>query len=82
MLLQILAIALIVIFPSIATWFPTHLHEQVRLVPADKIEDSIRLEDYGGDPYSNRVAKGGPGRDQEQQAPGPGWIQQAARSGW
>jgi TRAP-type mannitol/chloroaromatic compound transport system permease large subunit len=69
MLLQILAIALIVIFPSIATWFPNYLHAQARLVPADKIEDSIRLEDYGGDPYSNESEAAGRERDREQQAP-------------
>ena len=50
MLLQILAIALIVVFPSIATWFPNYLHEQAQLVPADKIEDSIRWRTTAGIP--------------------------------
>jgi hypothetical protein len=61
------AIALIVAFPSIATWFPSYLHEQARLAPAEQIEDSIRLEDYGGDPYSNESEEAGRQRLQEQQ---------------
>jgi hypothetical protein len=69
MLLQVVAIALIVAFPSIATWFPSYLHEQARLAPAEQIEDSIRLEDYGGNPYSNESEEAGRARDREQQAP-------------
>jgi tripartite ATP-independent transporter DctM subunit len=69
MLLQVVAITLIVAFPSIATWFPSYLHEQARLAPAEQIEDSIRLEDYGGDPYSNESEEAGRARDREQQAP-------------
>jgi tripartite ATP-independent transporter DctM subunit len=58
MLLQILAIALIVAFPSIATWFPRYLQEQSRLAPIEQIEDKVRLEDYGDDAYSGQSGEG------------------------
>ena len=59
MMLQVLAIALIVIFPSIATWFPEYLQQVAREAPAEQVEDAIRLEDYGGDPYSSPPEAGG-----------------------
>ena len=69
MLLQIVAIALVVAFPQIATYFPAYLHEVSRLAPAEQMEDSIRLEDYGEDPYSKESEAAGQERNKEQQAP-------------
>jgi len=59
MLLQILAITLIVAFPSIATWFPGYLLQQSRLAPIEQIEDKVRLEDYGDDSYPGQSGDGG-----------------------
>jgi tripartite ATP-independent transporter DctM subunit len=69
MLLQILAIALIVAFPAIATRFPQYLHEVARLAPTEQVEDTIRLQDYGGDPYSGESEAAGRERDREMQSP-------------
>jgi tripartite ATP-independent transporter DctM subunit len=69
MLLQILAIALVVAFPAIATRFPQYLHEVARLAPTERVEDSIRLEDYGGDPYSGESDAAGREREREMQSP-------------
>jgi len=45
MILQCIAIALIVIFPQIATEFPMHLQEESRAVKTDEVDDSMnRLE--------------------------------------
>ena len=45
MILQCIAIALIVIFPSIATEFPMQLQEESRAVKTDEVDDSMnRLE--------------------------------------
>jgi tripartite ATP-independent transporter DctM subunit len=46
MMLQCIAIALVIIFPSIAVWFPSHLNEQSRAIRTEEIEDSTSLEDY------------------------------------
>jgi tripartite ATP-independent transporter DctM subunit len=70
MALQVLAIALIVAFPAIATRFPQYLHEVARLAPTEQIEDDTRLEDYGVDPYYFRESEAaGRERDQETQSP-------------
>jgi hypothetical protein len=46
MVLQCIAIALIVIFPAIATWFPEHLREEARAVKVEQVDDSAgRLEE-------------------------------------
>ena len=46
MILQCIAIALIVGFPSIATWFPQHLQAEARAVKTEQVDDSMnRLED-------------------------------------
>jgi tripartite ATP-independent transporter DctM subunit len=45
MILQCIAIALIVIFPKIATEFPTHLQTESRAVKTEEVDDSMnRLE--------------------------------------
>jgi len=46
MMLQIIAIAAIIIFPSIAIWLPTHLNEEARAVKTEEVEDGVSLEDY------------------------------------
>jgi len=46
MVLQCVAIALIVAFPSIATKFPEQLREEARAVKTEKVDDSMhRLEE-------------------------------------
>jgi tripartite ATP-independent transporter DctM subunit len=46
MMLQIIAIALIIIFPSIAIWFPQVLQEEARAIRTEEIDDSAnRLEE-------------------------------------
>ncbi|HYT48167.1 MAG TPA: hypothetical protein VEL04_07080, partial [Burkholderiales bacterium] len=46
MVLQCIAIALIIIFPAICTWFPEHLQTQSRAVKTEEVDDSMnRLED-------------------------------------
>jgi tripartite ATP-independent transporter DctM subunit len=47
MMLQVIAIALIVIFPAIATWFPERLQTQARGVVTEEVDQSgTSLEDY------------------------------------
>jgi len=49
MILQCIAIALIIFFPAITTWFPAQLHEEARGVKVQQIDDSMnRLEE---DPF-------------------------------
>jgi tripartite ATP-independent transporter DctM subunit len=46
MMLQVIAIALIIIFPSIAIWFPQVLQEEARAIRTEDIDDSQnRLEE-------------------------------------
>ena len=46
MMLQVLAIALVIIFPSIAIWFPQVLQEEARGVRTEEVDDSAnRLEE-------------------------------------
>ena len=46
MVLQCIAIALIIIFPEIATYLPEQLREDARAVKTEQIDDSMnRLED-------------------------------------
>ena len=46
MVLQCLAIALIVAFPPIATWFPEHLQHEARQIKTEEVDDSDnRLEE-------------------------------------
>jgi tripartite ATP-independent transporter DctM subunit len=61
MSLQVIAIALIVIFPAIATWFPERLQAESRAVKTEEVDDSMnRLEE---DPL-----KQGQGQGAEQEA--------------
>jgi TRAP-type mannitol/chloroaromatic compound transport system permease large subunit len=46
MMLQVIAITLVIVFPSIAIWFPTHLNEEARAVKTEEVEDGVSLEDY------------------------------------
>ncbi|MEX2199009.1 MAG: hypothetical protein WD886_09375, partial [Burkholderiales bacterium] len=46
MILQVIAIAMIVAFPGIATWFPERLQAQARAVVTDEVEGATSLEDY------------------------------------
>ncbi len=45
MILQVIGITLIVMFPAIATWFPTHLQAESRAIKTEQVDDSMnRLE--------------------------------------
>jgi tripartite ATP-independent transporter DctM subunit len=46
MMLQMIAIALVVIFPAIATWFPERLQAEARAVITEEVEGGASLEDY------------------------------------
>jgi hypothetical protein len=46
MMLQVVAIALVIAFPSIAIWFPQTLQEEARGIRTEEIDDSAnRLEE-------------------------------------
>jgi len=46
MVLQCIAIALIIAFPAICTWFPEHLQAEARAVKTEEVDDSMnRLEE-------------------------------------
>ncbi len=65
MMLQILAIALIVIFPGIATWFPETLQAESRAIKTEQVDDSMnKLEE---DPLEEAEEAGGL---EEEQAAG------------
>jgi len=66
MMLQVLAIALVVVFPSIATWFPQYLQENARVESNEQIEDKVRLQDYGDDAYSKQLEEAGKKHEQEE----------------
>jgi tripartite ATP-independent transporter DctM subunit len=59
MILQVLAITLIITFPSIATYFPQYLQEVARGTPVEQVDDGVRLEDYVDDPYFRRSQEAG-----------------------
>src|SRR5687767_1207126 len=68
MMLQIIAIALMIIFPSIAIWLPAHLNEEARAVKTEEVEDGVSLEDYqqpGG--YGEQLREALEGEQQEDQ---------------
>ena len=46
MLLQCIAIALVIIFPSIAIWFPQVLQAEARAVVTEEVEGGASLDDY------------------------------------
>jgi TRAP-type mannitol/chloroaromatic compound transport system permease large subunit len=46
MTLQVIAITMVIVFPSIAIWLPTHLNEEARAVRTEEVEDGVSLEDY------------------------------------
>jgi tripartite ATP-independent transporter DctM subunit len=46
MMLQVIAITIVIVFPSIAIWLPTHLNEEARAVRTEEVEDGVSLEDY------------------------------------
>ena len=46
MVLQVIAIAAIVAFPAIATWFPEKLQAESRAIKTEEVEDAATLEDY------------------------------------
>ena len=65
MMLQIIAIALVVIFPPIATWFPTVLQEEARAVKTLDVDDSANsLEPEGG--YGEQLRDALEGRESEE----------------
>jgi hypothetical protein len=46
MILQCIAIALIIIFPQIATYLPERLQEASRAIKTEDVEDNVSLDDY------------------------------------
>ena len=64
MILQCIAIALIVIFPQIATYLPDRLREDTRAIQTEQVDDSAnRLED---DPMKAMQEKPGEGGEKEK----------------
>jgi tripartite ATP-independent transporter DctM subunit len=69
MMLQVLAIALIVIFPVIATGLPEQLQAEARAVKTEEVEEAGSLEDYqqqGGSGYGTQLREALEGREQNQ----------------
>jgi TRAP-type mannitol/chloroaromatic compound transport system permease large subunit len=67
MMLQIIAIALVIIFPSIAIWFPQVLQAESRAIRTEEVDDSQhRLEE---DPLKGLGQQEG---EQEEEEPDPG----------
>ena len=57
MVLQCIAIALLIIFPQIATYLPEQLREEMAAMKVEQIDDSMhRLEE---DPHKAREEAGG-----------------------
>jgi TRAP-type mannitol/chloroaromatic compound transport system permease large subunit len=57
MVLQCIAIALIVAFPSIATWFPEYVRREAAAEKVEKVDDSKnRLEEDPFEEYRRRSA--------------------------
>ena len=70
MMLQMIAIALIVIFPAIATWFPERLQAESRAIVTEEVEGGATLEDYqseGGYGSQLREALEGAQEGEEQE---------------
>jgi len=67
MMLQIIAIALIVIFPGIATWFPERLQAESRAVITEEVEGGASLEEEGG--YGAQLRDALEGGEEEGAAP-------------
>ena len=66
MMLQVIAITLVVIFPSIAIWFPEKLQAESRAVITEEVEGGASLEEEGGYGAQLREALGD---DEEGAAP-------------
>jgi len=69
MILQVIAIAAIVTFPAIVTWFPERLQAESRAVITEEVEGGASLEEEGGYGAQLREAlgEGGEGAGQEGQ---------------
>jgi TRAP-type mannitol/chloroaromatic compound transport system permease large subunit len=61
MMLQTIAIALVVIFPAIAIWFPQKLQEDARAVITEEVEGGASLEEQGG--YGQQLREALEGRE-------------------
>jgi tripartite ATP-independent transporter DctM subunit len=46
MILQVIAIAILIAYPSVATWLPEKLNAEFRAIKTEPVEDAIQLEDY------------------------------------
>jgi tripartite ATP-independent transporter DctM subunit len=65
--LQVIAIALIVIFPAIATWFPEKLQAESRAVITEDVEGGASLEPEGG--YGEQLREALEDAEEEEKAP-------------
>jgi tripartite ATP-independent transporter DctM subunit len=61
MMLQTIAIALVVLFPAIAIWFPQKLQEDARAVITEEVEGGASLEEQGG--YGQQLREALEGRE-------------------
>src|SRR5688572_18343781 len=72
MMLQMIAIALVVAFPAIATWFPERLQAESRAMKTEDVDDSAnRLEDesgYAGQLRDALKEERQEGKEEEEQA--------------
>jgi hypothetical protein len=59
MALQCIAIAAVVFFPAIATWFPGYVRQQAASVEIEKIDDSKNLLEE--DPFETFRRESAPG---------------------
>jgi tripartite ATP-independent transporter DctM subunit len=68
MMLQVVAIALVIIFPSIAIWFPQTLQEEARGIRTEEVDDSAnRLEE---DPLKGLLQQEDQQEEKEEEDPG------------
>jgi hypothetical protein len=66
MILQVIAIAMIVIFPQIVTTFPEHLQAESRAIITEEVDDSAnRLEE---DPLKRAEEEAGQEQQQEEES--------------
>ena len=75
MILQVIAIALIVSFPPIATWFPEVLQAEARAVRVEEVEEGASLEDYQPGGYGQQLREaleGEEGETEDQEEEGAG----------
>ncbi len=70
MILQVIAIALLMLYPPIATWFPNYLQEEARKAPVERVvDDAPSLEEDTMQPTEEQPEGDASGKSGEQPAP-------------